>query len=111
MRYSFGDIVLIDFPFSNQTGIKRRPALVILQDSEADLLLARVRSKPQQSFADVPIEGWRESKLLFSSAVRLEKLATFSSDLIEAKIGELSQDDKAAVIAAFRKLLDSLEPG
>ena len=28
-RYSFGDAVLVPFPFTDQAGIKRRPAVVI----------------------------------------------------------------------------------
>jgi len=27
--YSFGDIVLVPFPFTDQTGIKKRPAVIV----------------------------------------------------------------------------------
>lgn len=37
-QYSFGDIVLVNFPFTDRSTIKRRPALVIIHDD--DILLA-----------------------------------------------------------------------
>jgi mRNA interferase MazF len=27
--YSFGDVVLVPFPFTDQSGIKRRPAVIV----------------------------------------------------------------------------------
>lgn len=32
-RYNFGDVILIPFPFTNQTGSKKRPADVITSDA------------------------------------------------------------------------------
>ena len=29
MAYAFGDVVLVPFPFTDQTGIKKRPAVVV----------------------------------------------------------------------------------
>jgi len=28
-RYSFGDVLLVPFPFSNQAGAKQRPAVIV----------------------------------------------------------------------------------
>lgn len=56
----------------------------------------------------MPLLHWKESKLLFPSTVRLSKCVTFSPELIEGKIGALSNDDKLAVITAFRQMVDSL---
>jgi mRNA interferase MazF len=33
MSYSFGDVVLVQFPFTNQTNSKRRPAVVVSKAS------------------------------------------------------------------------------
>lgn len=109
MQYQFGDIVLIDFPFSDSIRTKRRPALVIYQDGEDDILLARITSKPKESLFEAKITNWKESKLLFPSTVRLGKLATLSIDLIEIKIGELTETDRSEVIATLEKLVASIK--
>jgi mRNA interferase MazF len=31
--YRFGDLVLVPFPFTDQTGIKKRPAIVVSSDA------------------------------------------------------------------------------
>ena len=52
MRVQRGDIVLIDFPYSNHTGSKIRPALVVQADvwnqRLDDTILALITSSPQR---------------------------------------------------------------
>ena len=108
-QYKFGDIVLVDFPFSDQTGTKRRPALVIQYDFDDDVLLARITSKPKESISDIQIGDWKGSKLLFPSTIRMGKLAAISATLIERKIGDLPVTDKAEVLAALDRLIVSLK--
>jgi len=74
--FRFGDIVLVDFPFSDRPAEKRRPGLVIAHDPHGDLLLARISSKVAQLPTDVPLRQWREAGLNIPSTVRLLKLAT-----------------------------------
>jgi len=108
-RYSFGDIVIVDFPFSNLSGSKRRPALVLTHDLEDDVVLARITSKPRESSSDSPILDWKESKLLFPSTVCMAKLATLSITLVEKKAGEFSRSDSESAVAALRSFVDSLK--
>ena len=109
MQYSFGDVVLVDFPFSDSSGTKRRPARVIIHDIDNDVLLARITSKPKELLFDARMSDWKISKLLFPSTIRLGKLATLSADLVEGKIGELSKNDRAEVIAALERLTASVK--
>lgn len=50
MRCSFGDVVLVPFPFSDQSATKQRPAVVISSDAyhreHADVLLIAITSQP-----------------------------------------------------------------
>ena len=109
MHYQFGDIVLVDFPFSDSFGTKRRPALVISHDIDDDVLLARITSKPKESLFDAKMTDWKVSKLLFPSTIRLGKLATLSVNLVGSKIGLLTKNDQAEVIVALERLITSIK--
>ncbi len=66
----------LNFPFSNLTGSKRRPALVLLNTGDDDIVLARIASQPQQTKFDVDLKEWLAAGLDLPSIVRLDKLAT-----------------------------------
>lgn len=66
----------LNFPFSNLTGSKRRPALVLLNTGDDDIVLARIASQPQQTEFDVDLKEWLAAGLDLPSIVRLDKLAT-----------------------------------
>ena len=59
MRYEYGDIVIVDFPFSDWSKSKRRPALVLAHDLEDDVVLARITSKPRESATDWAMQDWK----------------------------------------------------
>lgn len=44
MGYLGGEIVLLSFPFADATGTRRRPALVLLDTGDEDLVVARITS-------------------------------------------------------------------
>ena len=108
MHYSFGDIVVVDFPFSDWTRSKRRPALVLAHDAEDDIVLARITSKPRETDSDATMQDWKECNLLFPSTMCLGKLATLSIALVERKSGELTVRDSKNAIMALRKFVESL---
>jgi len=45
--YRPGEVVLLSFPFADAAGAKRRPALVILDTGDEDIVVARVTSTAQ----------------------------------------------------------------
>jgi mRNA interferase MazF len=62
MRFSRGDVVLVDYPFSDRTGSKVRPALVVQADALnrriTDTILAAIsrsthRTSNEQLFIDI----------------------------------------------------------
>ena len=52
MTLSFGDVVLVPFPFTDQSGIKKRPAVVVSSNnynvSRRDLLIRAITSQVRQ---------------------------------------------------------------
>ena len=75
-NYRQGEIVLLAFPFVGGTGTKRRPALVLLDTGNADIVVARITSQAARSSFDVELTEWQADGLLLPSIVRLHKVAT-----------------------------------
>jgi mRNA interferase MazF len=91
-----GDVVSVEFPFSDLQGRKRRPGLVLAVDSN-DALLARLTTHPARNAIDVALRGWSETGLPKASTVRLTKLAAVDRRLIHHWIGRLTSDRGHAV--------------
>jgi mRNA interferase MazF len=104
MRFHFGDIVLIRFPFSNVAEAKKRPALVLLDTGDDDLVVARVTGQPQNTQWDVVINGWQPAGLLVPSFVRLHKIATVQKTLVDRKLGTCTPEDLSVVRARLKQL-------
>jgi mRNA interferase MazF len=103
-QYRIGDILLIAFPFSSG-GTKRRPAMVLADVGDDDVLLARVTSVQAQTVWDVVIQDWQAAGLLASSVVRVDKLATLEKSLIERQLGSITDRDRLLVSQALQTLL------
>jgi len=102
-RCEVGDIVSVEFPFSDLQGRKRRPGLVLAVDAQ-DVLLARVTTHLPREANDVALRDWANSGLPKASTVRLVKLAFVDARLIHHRIGRLSAHDAEAVADAFQQL-------
>jgi mRNA interferase MazF len=106
-----GEIVIIDFPFSDQSGRKRRPALVVqadgLNQSLRDTILASISTTAKGDVTHVLIDPHTEpsSGLKVASGVRCEKLFVIEQRFIRGSIGELSSKTMSKVDAGLRKAL------
>jgi hypothetical protein len=58
-RYDTGDVLLLEFPFTSEAGLKRRPAVVILDAGDADVVVARITTQPYATGFDVAITNWQ----------------------------------------------------
>ena len=84
-----GDIVLIPFPFTDLSGLKNRPALILIS-GESDITVSFITTqlKWQENY-DVKIETKKKNRLKKTSLIRLSKLATIDKDLVIGKLGDL----------------------
>ena len=98
---SFGDILVINFPFSDNKGSKRRPVIVLKEFNDGDILIAKITSKSYSTAFDVTLNDWQSAGLLSASVVRMHKIQTIHSSLVFAHIGRLSSND----IKQVRKIL------
>jgi mRNA interferase MazF len=98
-----GDVVSVEFPFSDLQASKRRPGLV-LAGGDDDLLVARLTTSPPRDGSDVALVRWAEIGLPRASTIRLIKLATIDYRLVHHMIGRLRPEDAAAVAHAWQNL-------
>jgi len=96
MSISAGAIVLVEFPFTDATGQKTRPALVLFV-YDADTILARITSSLAAQPEGVGLKDWEKSNLLKPSQVLLNRLHTVAEDRIKRQIGQVSSGDWTAI--------------
>ena|SRR5437762_1857625 len=99
-----GDIVSVEFPFSDLQTHKRRPGLVLVSGN-LDLLVARVTTHPPREPSDISLKYWAESGLPRASTVRLTKIATIDNRLVHHRIGRLHADDARNVAQAWQQIV------
>ncbi|MDZ4659079.1 MAG: type II toxin-antitoxin system PemK/MazF family toxin [Bythopirellula sp.] len=87
-----GEIWIADIPFTDASGAKKRPVLVLWLDG-TDLVAASVTSAAPRSATDVPLAGWQASGLRVPSTVRLSRLDCLEQSLMIARLGKLTQSD------------------
>ena len=101
--FSRGAVVLIPFPFSDQTSSKVRPAVVVNpQYPSEDLLVVGLTSvggtlRP----GEFAIEFWREAGLLHPSFAK-RAVASVESNLVRRQLGSLCDTDLIKLNDAIR---------
>ncbi|MHC4516297.1 MAG: type II toxin-antitoxin system PemK/MazF family toxin [Planctomycetota bacterium] len=110
--YEFGDIVLVPFPFTDQSTTKRRPAVVVSSESyhrdRPDVIILAVTSQVRAApmVGDAAIGGWKEAGLLKPSSLK-PLIATVEKGLIHRKLGRLDEEDRQVL----RGMLDAILGG
>ncbi|MCI0428716.1 MAG: type II toxin-antitoxin system PemK/MazF family toxin [Nitrospiraceae bacterium] len=108
--YEFGDLVLVPFPFTDQSAIKRRPAVVVSSPAyhraRPDLLIMAVTSQQPStlSVGEVQVQDWRGAGLLKPSVIK-PVLTTIDPALVLKKLGRLTSTDQAALRQALTTIL------
>ena len=96
-NYRPGELVLMSFPLADATQGKRRPAVVLLDTGDEDIVVARVTSQTVRTPFDVELVEWQRAGLLLPSFVRVHKVATLEKRLVERRLGALTVNDWARV--------------
>ena len=106
MPYEFGDVVLVAFPFTNQSATKQRPAAVISKrdynDARQDIIIAAITSQLRQpaGFGELVLHDWKSAGLLKESVIK-PVIATLARSLIKKRIGSLEGADRDALRSAL----------
>ncbi len=106
MNYSFGEVLLLDFPFTDSSKTKSRPVIVLIDTGDEDFLVARVTSQEIHVDYDVALADWEKAGLKLPSIVRLHKLVTLHKRRIIRPIGKLTQEDLKNIKAKLKAMWD-----
>jgi len=108
--YKRGDVVLVPFPFTDLSGAKNRPALVMSGDhynqSTGDLIIAQITGNVAGTprVGDYRIAGWQQAGLRAPSLLRV-KLATIAAMRVRHSIGRIQSQDIQKIDIAIRSVL------
>jgi mRNA interferase MazF len=107
--YSRADVVLVGFVFSDESGKKLRPAVIISSPAyhraRQEVVVAAITSNVRRRlFADHLIADWKGAGLLFPSLVT-GVLRTIKRTMIERKLGSMPKPDLEAIDRELRRAL------
>ena len=107
-RFIRGDVVVVNFPFTNLRNAKRRPALVIKVVDNEDLILCQITSKFKHDNFSIPLSflDFDHGSLTKDSFIRPNRIFTLHTDLIIKKIGTLKH---GRIISVLRNIISFLE--
>ena len=101
--YSKGDIIIINFPFSDLINAKKRPMVVLAQKGE-DIIGCAVTSNPNSE--GVPIESFEEGSLPLKSKIKYWQIHTFLKELSVKKAAKISKSNHKELLKKINELLE-----
>lgn len=108
--YSFGDVVLVPFPFTDQTASKRRPSVVVSSDgynqARPDVILMAITGQASgySRIGEVVVGDWKAAGLLKASTIK-PILTTIEKSLIIRTLGQLNKRDLTGLRDALKLIL------
>lgn len=107
--YRRGDVVLVGFVFSDHSGVKVRPALVVSSVAyhrrRQEVIVAAITSNTNRRLlGDHLITDWQGAGLLFPSIVT-GIVRTVKGTMLERKLGSMALQDMAGVDRQLRRIL------
>jgi len=110
MPYDFGDVVLVQFPFTSQNAFKKRPAVVVSRaaynSARPDVVIMAITSQLRSNsiMGDVPIIEWKAAGLLKPSAIK-PVFATLEQSIVLSRLGALGSKDQSALRSVIAAVL------
>jgi mRNA interferase MazF len=103
-----GTVILIPFPFTDLTGSKIRPA-VVLSRNNMDVTICFITSELKwKTEYDISIFPSQSNGLKVPSLIRTAKIATIDASLVLGELGELSNIEISKLDNGLKKMLQLL---
>ncbi len=110
MAHSFGDVVLVPFPFTDQVGAKKRPAVIVSSDGynadRRDLVIMAITSQMRIpcGFGEALVADWRAAGLIKPSLLK-PVFTTIEQRLVIRTMGALSAVDQHTLRKAIAQAI------
>lgn len=98
MAHLFGDVVLVPFPFTDQSGAKKRPAVIVSSSgynaSRRDIVIMAITSQLRTplGFGEALVSAWQAAGLIKPSMLK-PVFTTIEQGLVLHNLGVLSAAD------------------
>lgn len=106
---SKGTVVLVPFPFTDLSGQKVRPCVVLYQQKGGDdcvlAFMSSVGSKTKKSF-DINIKASKKNGLKIDSTLKIDKIATLQKKIILGELGKLEDSIVKMLDKKLKRLFD-----
>ena len=103
-----GDVISVPFPFSDTSTTKKRPALVIAESDNNNIIICPITSKPGRDY-EIKLEDqdFRVGKLNLSPCyIRPNIIATVDKSNVIRYIGKLKDDKLHQVISTIIEIIE-----
>jgi len=102
-RFVKGDVVVVPFPFSDLSGSKRRPALVLTNLRGDDIMICQITSQPKDDIFAQPLrtEDFVSGSLPVDSFILPLRIFTADKHIVFRKIGQITSERMNKVIDAI----------
>jgi mRNA interferase MazF len=101
-----GEIVAVDFPFTDGSRLKRRPAMVVASTGRGDSVVSYITSHPGDGSIKLPAGSVTTTGggLPLDSYVRPEKLYTVGPSAVVRRLGDAHPEIVLEVLAQLREI-------
>jgi len=98
-----GDVLILEFPYSDMIHYKKRPALVIKVPRGEDIIVCQITGESYEKSVEISLdnEDFQQGGLSRKSYLRLDKIFSVEKSLIKYKAGKLK-------VGKFSEIIDSI---
>lgn len=108
-----GQVVVVEVPFSDHSGTKPRPVMIVSADDFhhglPDIIVCPISSQPRYydrpGPGDCPLEKWRSVGLRYPSTLRVSKLLAIDKRIVRRTLGRASAVDLERADVTLREAL------
>jgi len=108
-EFSVGEVVFVRFPFSDLSGQKLRPALLLADAGRGDFVLCQITSQQHADEHAIKLgaDDFSKGSLIKVSYIRSAKLFTANARIIEKTAGRVKPEVIQRVVSKIASLLSA----